>query len=193
MAGAPTFDIRWEDVRGLHKFQKQILALNEKFPKVLPRIVNQVGDRAKTRVVRALTKQTGLKRGVILKAVENTNRAFSGRLTYDLRSRGGNVRLKYLNPRETDAGVVATPFGKKTLYPRTFMRAGTFPDRKTVSKWDGHVMFRNRSSGRHYTFARSGVFIPKEMIEGMTKQAFETEVNTTLPIRVDQVLRKLMG
>jgi len=185
--------VTWADIRGLQQFEKGVRWLNENFPKVLPRIMNQVGDRARTRVVRALTTQTGLKRDVIRRAVDNSKRAFSGQLVYDLRSRGGNVRLKYLNPKETEAGVTATPFGKKTLYPGTFMKGGVFPHRKMVARFDGHVFYRLNRSGSRITFARSGVFIPKEMIMGATKQAFEGEVQTTLPQRIDQVLRKLQG
>lgn len=183
--------VTWQDINGLAQFQTGIRALNEQFPKAVPRLMNQVGDRSKTKVIRALTKQTGLKRDVIARAVRNTSRAFSGKLTYDLRSRGGNVRLKYLNPKETLAGVVAKPFGKSTLYPKSFMKGGAFPNRKTVAEFGGHVMFRN-GRGRNYTFARSGVFIPKEMIEGMTKAAFETEVRTELPVRIDQLIRKMI-
>lgn len=113
------------------------------------------------------------------------------RLSYDMLTRGGNIRLKYLKPKESPAGVMAKPFGKSTLYPKSFMMGGAFPDRKAVAKFGGHVMFRNRSGGRHYTFARSGVFIPREMTTGATKTAFETTATPLLQERVEKVLRKL--
>lgn len=182
---------RWAD-DNVRKFGKRIQILNEKFPKVLPRIVNQVGDRAKTQVIRNLTKQTGLKREIIVRAIGDPVRAGGGRLSYDMTTRGGNVRLKYLNPRETEPGVVAKPFGKSTLYPRAFMRGGVFPDRKVVDEFDGHVMFRNRSRGRHYTFARSGVFIPVEMTQGATKAAFIRIAGPLLQERVEKALAKLV-
>lgn len=187
------FVITWQDISGLHKFRRQIEDLNQKFPKVLPRIVNQVGDRAKTRVSRALVKQTGLNRDVIKRAVNNSARAFSGKLTYDLRSRGGNIRLKYFSPVETPQGVTAKPFGRQTMFAESFMRGGRFPNRVDVPKFDGHVYRRLNRSGSHITQTRSGVFIPKEMIEGMARQAFLTEAETTLPIRVDRVIRKLLS
>lgn len=184
--------VTWADIRGLKRFNKGIDALNKQFPKVVPRIMNQVGDRSKTRVVRALTKQTGLQRDVVKRAVDSS-RAYPGKLIYDLRTKGGNIRLKYLKPRETPAGVVAYPFGKKTLYPGTFMSGGIFPDRKEVEKWKGHVKYRVDRKGRMLGYARSGVFIPVEMIQGASEAAFQAEVNTTLPKRIDQVLRKLSG
>jgi hypothetical protein len=183
--------VSWDDIRGLEWQARQVRDLQDKFPKALPRLMNQVGDRARTKVVRELTSQTGLQRAVIRRAVKS-ERAFTGKLAYDLRSRGGNIRLKYLQPRETEAGVVAKPFGKRTLYPGTFMRGGVFPDRKNVPDFGGHVMFRNRGSGRHYTFARSGVFIPAEMVRGMTAKAFQAEVRTTLPQRIEALAAKLL-
>lgn len=184
--------VTWDDVRGLKKFDRQIRDLNEKFPKALPRLMNQVGDRARTKVVRALTTQTGLQRDVIRRAVD-TKRAFTGNIAYDMRTRGGNIRLKYLQPKESAEGVVAKPFGKRTLYPGSFMRAGWWPDRVDVPQWNGHVFFRNRSKGSHFTFARSGVLIPTEMVKGITAEAFQTEVRETLPKRIEALAAKLLS
>lgn len=185
-----TISVRWAD-DNLKRFGKDIERLQREFPKVLPRIVNQVGNRAKTQVIRNLTKQTGLPRKTIVKAVQ-VGLAGGKRLSYEMVTRGGNVRLKYLNPKETADGVVARPFGKSTLYPRTFMMGGAFPDRKVVSKFNGHVFFRNRSSGRSYSFARSGVLIPKEMATGATASAFNAVAGPLLQVRVEAAIKKLL-
>lgn len=188
----PEIKARWAD-DNLKKFGREIAELHRRFPKALPREINKVGQRAKTQVIRALVKQTGLPRKTIVKAVGNPAQArANGRLSYEMVTRGGNIRLKYLNPLETRAGVQAKPFGKKTLYPGTFMRGGAFPNRKFVPRFDGHVMFRNRSSGRHYTFARSGVIIPAEMTVGATKAAFERTAGPLLEERIDKLIGKLL-
>ncbi|CDZ43083.1 Hypothetical protein NGAL_HAMBI1146_58560 [Neorhizobium galegae bv. officinalis] len=184
--------VTWDDIRGLKRMDRQIRDLNEKFPRALPRLMNQVGDRARTKVVRALTSQTGLDRQVIRRAVD-TQRAFTGKLAYDMRTKGGNIRLKYLKPAETAQGVVARPFGQKTLYPGSFMRGGVFPDRKPVSAFGGHVFHRLNRSGSRITHSRSGVVIPAEMVRGITAEAFQTEVRTTLPARVEALAAKLLG
>jgi hypothetical protein len=185
-----TIRARWADDT-LAEFGEDLERLRREFPKVVPREINKVGARAKTLVIRNLTKQTGLDRRVIVAAVDVTM-AGGKRLSYGMVTRGGNIRLKYLKPKETQQGVVAKPFGKKTLYPGAFMRGGAFPDRKVVAKFDGHVMFRNRSKGRHYTFARSGVFIPEEMTKGATLAAFERTAGPLLQQRLDAVIRKLL-
>jgi hypothetical protein len=184
-------NMRWAD-RNLAKYGKRLEALNTKFPKVLPRIVNQVGNRSKTIVIRTLTKQTGLPRAVIVKAIGNPLGARPGRYVYDMITRGGNIRLKYLRPKETPAGVVARPFGKATLYPGSFMRGGVFPNRKAVPKFNGHVYYRLNKSGSKITFARSGVFIPVEMSQGATVEAFHRTAAPLLDQRVIAVLNKLV-
>lgn len=181
---------RWADAN-LQKFGKKIHELNTKFPMVLPRIVNQVGNRAKTQVISNLTRQTGLPRKTIVAAVGDPTKAGKGRLSYEMVTRGGNIRLKYLGAKETEGGVVAKPFGVTTFYPGAFMRGGAFPDRKDVPKFDGHAMFRN-GRGRHYAFARSGVFIPTEMTTGATRAAFERIAAPLLQTRVEAAIAKLL-
>lgn len=182
---------KWAD-GNLKKYGKRVELLHQQFPKVLPRIVNQVGNRAKTQVIRNLTQQTGLPRETIVKAVGNPAVARPGKLSYEMVTRGGNIRLKYLHARETEAGVVAKPFGKTTLYPGAFMRAGWWPNRVDKPEWNGHAYFRNRSSWRHFTFARSGVIIPVEMTSGQTKAAFERIAGPLLRERVNAALAKLV-
>src|SRR5690606_23072228 len=132
---------------------------NRRFPKVMPRIVNQVGNRAKTQVIRNLTKQTGLPRKTIVKAVRKPKPARPDKLSYEIVTRGGHIRLKYLAPRETRPGVIARPWGKRTLFPGTFMKGGRFPNRHG-GKFDGHVMRRLNTAGTKLTQVRSGMFIP---------------------------------
>ena len=183
--------VRWAD-QNLKRFGKKIAELNTRFPVVLPRIVNQVGERAKTQVIRNLTKQTGLPRATIVKAVGDPNRAHRGRLSYEMVTRGGNIRLKYLSPKETRAGVTAKPWGKRTLYPGTFMRGGWWPNRVDAPALQGHVWRRLNKSGTKITQARSGMFIPTEMTTGATKAAFEKIAGPLMQQRVEAAINKLL-
>lgn len=186
-----TISVRWADDH-LKIYGGKIRELNTRFPKVLPRIINQVGNRAKTQVIRNLTTQTGLPRKTIVKAVGDPSRAYGKKLSYEMVTRGGNIRLKYLAPRETRPGVVAKPWGKRQLFPGTFMRGGAFPNRKIVAKFDGHVYRRLNTSGSKITQARSGMFIPVEMTKGATAAAFQRTAAPLLKERVDAALRKLL-
>jgi hypothetical protein len=192
-------EIRWAD-KALARFGSDVDRLNREFPKVLPRIVNQVGDRAKTQVIRNLTKQTGLPRKTIVKAIGDPSRASAGtgKLSYQMTTRGGNIRLKYFAPKETRPGVVAKPFGQRTLFAQTFMFGGRFPNRHG-GNFDGNVMKRigygdraDGSRGEKLTQVRSGVFIPEEMTKGATAAAFERTAALLLEERVNAAIKKLL-
>ena len=181
----------WAD-KHLSLFGSRIEKLNSQFPNVLPRIVNQVGNRAKTQVIRNLTKQTGLPRKTIVKAIGDPGVARRGKLSYEMVTRGGDIRLKYLGAKETRKGVVAKPFGKRMLFAGSFMKGGKFPNRKDVPQFNGHAYHRLNKSGSKITYTRSGVFIPVEMTTGATKAAFERLAAPLLQQRVDDAIRKLL-
>ncbi|TPK15181.1 hypothetical protein FJ872_19480 [Mesorhizobium sp. B2-5-9] len=185
-----TISVRWADDH-LKVYGRKIDELNRKFPIVLPRIVNQVGDRAKTQVIRALTKQTGLKRKTIVKAVGDPSRANGRKLSYEMVTRGGNIRLKYLEPRETRPGATAKPWGQRQLFAGTFMKGGKFPNRHG-GNFGGQVMRRLNTSGTKLTQARSGMFIPVEMTKGATAAAFQRTAGALLRERVEAAIRKLL-
>jgi hypothetical protein len=186
-----TISATWADPH-LKNYGERTERLGKKFPKVVPRIINQVGNRAKTQVIRNLTSQTGLPRRTIVKAVGSPNPARPGKLSYEMVTRGGFIRLKYLNPRETRKGVVAKPFGQRTLFAGTFMQGGRFPSRKIVPKFNGHVYRRLNKRGTRITQVRSQVRIPTEMTTGATARAFVTLAAPLLKQRLDAALAKLM-
>lgn len=183
--------VRWADDH-LKKYGRKIEELNRRFPVVMPRIINRVGNRAKTQVIRNLTRQTGLPRKTIVKAIGNPIPARSGRLSYEMITRGGNIRLKYLAPRETRRGVSAKPWGQRKLFPGTFMKGGAFPNRKVVAKFDGHVYRRLNKSGTRITQVRSGMTIPTEMTTGATAAAFQKTAAPLLKSEIDKALAKLI-
>ena len=91
---------KWADAN-LKLYGNRVAKLHTKYPNVLPRIVNQVGNRAKTQVIRALTAQTGLPRKTIVKAVANPTTARASHLTYEMRTRGGNTGVSSLRRTAT--------------------------------------------------------------------------------------------
>lgn len=162
-------------------------------PTALARAINHTGDKAKTAMTRALTVQTGLKRGVIVRALKVT-RASSGSLTYRINSAGGDVSLKYFGARETRAGVSAAPWGHRQVYAGTFIKGGRFPNRVAIAKFNGQVMKRDGSGRLPVAKQKSGLFIPKEMVTGATAAAFQTTAESDLPDRLaHELLRVIDG
>lgn len=186
-----TISITWADDH-LKKFGKDIARLRREFPLVLPREINKVGDRAKTQVIRNLTAQTGLPRKTIVKAIGDPGLAGRGKLSYELVTRGGNIRLKYLLPIETRAGVTAKPWGKRQLFAGSFIKGGAFPNRKVVAKFNGHVFRRLNPAGTKITQVRSGMLIPVEMTKGATSAAFVKIAGPLLQDRVERAIVRLL-
>jgi hypothetical protein len=184
------------DAASIARLGNQIGAAGARAPLALARAINHTGDKAKTRMTRALTVQTGLKRQTIVKALR-VNKAGGGGLTYTIRSAGGDIGLKYFGARETRTGVSAAPWGARSIYPHTFMKAGWWPKRVTKGNWNGHVFeragSRTNSGMDRFQKVKSGVFIPEEMVKGATATAFNSTVAAELPGRLEHELSRIIG
>ena len=188
-----TVVIRWEDRSGLERMARGFRGLSDaKLNGAFAQALNHTGGKARTQVRRNLTKQTGLPRKTIVAAVKE-RRAQSSNLRHVLASQGGNIRVKFFSPKESEAGVVAKPFGQSTLYPGTFMRGGAWPNRVETTRFGGHVMYRETSGKWPVASARSGVVIPDEMVKGATAAAWEGTMNRELEHRVLRDVNRAAG
>ncbi len=116
--------LRWSDVASIRRFDDAIRALgNDESRKVLNRAVNRTGEMARTKVVRALTKQTGLKRQVIVRAVKTKRSSWEG-LTYIMETQGGDVGPAVLRGTRDAQGRSAAPFGGRKVFAGTFIQGG---------------------------------------------------------------------
>ncbi|NDV87986.1 hypothetical protein GTW51_14875 [Aurantimonas aggregata] len=183
--------IRWTDATGLRRLGEAMRGLSPKaFNVGASRALNHSGKIARTQVRRALTKQTGLKRDVIVRAVKASASSPSV-LRYRMEGAGGDIALKYFAPREIRRGVSAAPFGKREVFAGTFLKGGRFPGRKAIGKFGGNVMKR-LGSGRYPVEAQqSGVVIPAEMVRGQTADAFTSTIGQRLPSRLDREIRRM--
>lgn len=154
------------------------------------RAINHTGDKARTAMIRSLTAQTGLKRKTIVKALKQVGRAGAGSPAYVIRSRGGDISLRYFAARETRPGVTAAPWGKRRLYPGTFIKGGRFPNRVALSL-NGQVFRRSGKSKLPIQKVKSGVYIPAEMVKGATLDAFNGTVASSLPVRIAHELARI--
>lgn len=179
------------DVREINQFGNMLGALGQDGPKVIERALNRTGDTGKTRVVRALAKQTGLPQKTIRKAVV-VKRASWQDLEYRLSSSGGDVALKFFKARETRRGVTAFVRGERELFESAFIKGGSFARGRVALNMGGHVF--QRIGGRtELEKLKSGVFIPLEMIEGASARAFEDVVADVLPRRLDHEMTRSLG
>ncbi|EEE36546.1 hypothetical protein RKLH11_379 [Rhodobacteraceae bacterium KLH11] len=189
------FNVGEIDVRDLQRFENMLGALGTEGPKAVNRAINRTGDMARTQVIRALSKQTGLPQKTIRRAVK-VKRSTWDNLEYSLLSAGGDVSLKYFKKRETRDGIEADlgrERGKVLFIGDTFFKGGVFPHRRVeIRSMGGHVF--GRVGGRtQLEKIKSGVFIPVEMVEGASADAFERTVAQVLPRRLDHEISRALG
>jgi hypothetical protein len=176
-----SLQIRWQDVASLQRFDNALKALgSKKMGQAANRSVNRAGDMARTQVRRKLTRQTGLKRPTIVKAVK-VSRSTPQTLVYRMSSHGGDISLRHFGTRETRAGVSAAPFGNRKIFASTFIKAGWWPNRVVKPGWNGQVFARAGASRFPIEKQKSGVIIPNEMVQDETRDAFRSTVARVLP------------
>lgn len=172
---------------------ERLVDLRRAMPKIAARAINRTGAKATTAVVRALTVQTGLPRKTIKRAVKS-QRASDRQLAFALKTRGGNINLRFFKARETIAGVSAAVLGKRIVVPHAFMKAGRFPKRVRFDSkgrgkgMDGNVFVRKGKARLPIEGGRSGVYIPEQMLEGQSLAAFDTLVTSDLPVQLDRAI-----
>lgn len=162
----------------------------------LKRAMRHTGRKARTQVIRALTSQTGLRRATLVRAVREVS-GDAGTLSFVLRTQGGDIRLKHFRARETRSGVSAAPWNKRSVFAGTFMKAGWFRSGRVVKpSWNGQVFRRaggvTKTGRDKFEVVRSGLFIPTEMLQGQSAQAWRAVIERDLVPRVGHELARLL-
>lgn len=111
---------------------------------------------------------------------------------HELPKGGWIVSLKYFATRETRRGVSAAPFGKRKVFPFTFMKGGCFPSRVPLSM-GGHVWQPVGSDQLPVEKVKSGVIIPKEMVDGDTTATFQATAPSVMAKRLLHELSRITG
>jgi hypothetical protein len=154
---------------------------------VYSRAINDTGAKMATPTGRALADQSGLPKATGRKALKRRTRSTPATLAFEIHVQGGDVRLKYFKPRETDAGVSAAPRNQRAVYVGSFVRAGWWPNRVEKPNWNGQVFYRD---GNKFRVAKSGVYLPTEATTGQAADTFDRG-KTMLDVRVTHYLRRL--
>ena len=157
--------------------------------KVYSRAINDTGKVAATATGRALAAQTGLPARTGARAVKKQTRSTPATLAFEIHAQGGQIRVKYFKPRETQAGVTAAPRNNRQLFVGTFMTAGWWPNRVKKPNWNGQVFYR---VGEKFSVAKTDVYIPKEAVIGETARTFD-QSKDKLDVRVTHYLKRIAG
>lgn len=171
----------------LSRYAAKIAALGDgEAHRIMSTSLTWGGDKLRNLMAQAEAAQTNLPMKTLDAALDGG--MMLGSLTYLVRSRGGNVRLKYFGAREEGDGVSAAPWGFRKIYSGSFMMAGRAGARRMVPSWNGQVLRRVDPTNKRWRLpgkgwkeskaskteaTRSGLFIPTEMLKGRTLATFE--------------------
>jgi hypothetical protein len=184
--------VYWSDTTGFKTLDRALAKLDGKhIARIGSMSLNDAGSKARTATKTALYKQVGLGAGTIGRFLRTT-RASQARLRYQINGFGGDIALKYFSARETRKGVSARPFGQRRVFKGTFIKGGRFPARVALGM-NGQVFARADSDRFPIKKQKSGVILPKEVVQGASADAWQSTVGKVLPRRVIHHLRRTTG
>jgi len=170
-------DVR-DDV--LKRFGNKLAALgNGQARVIMSRALNHEGDKGRTQVKRALVKQTGMKYGLVTKAVR-TIRSTPATLTYEIVARGNETNIGLFAARQTAKGVSAAPWGVRRLFAHAFI-LGAHKGRQGVKGFqsgDTGVAFVRAGRARLPIKALYGPNLAREILKGESEAAFRASTST---------------
>lgn len=148
--------------------------------RVMMRALNRGGNQGRTAVRRSLVKQTGIKYGLINKAV-HTAPATPADLSYSLIATGNETNLSLFGARQGKRGVSAAPWGKRRVFKSTFI----------VAAYGGKV-FKREGSKRGPLDPLWGPNIAREVVREPTIGAWGT-VGPFVLKRVEHELSRMFA
>ncbi|ACI92705.1 conserved hypothetical protein [Afipia carboxidovorans OM5] len=152
-------DVR-DDV--LKRFGNKLAALGDgQAAVVMSRALNHEGDKGRTQVKRVLVKQTGIKYGLIHKAMR-TVYSTPATLTYTLVARGDETNIALFGARQGKRGVSAAPWGRRHVFKSTFI----------VGRYGGKV-YKRIGPARFPLKQVFGPNIARELLKGETVATFK--------------------
>lgn len=125
--------------------------------RVMMRALNRGGDQARTQVRRSLVRQTGIKYGLIHKALD-TDRATPKNLVYKLVAVGNETNIALFGATQRKKGVSAAPWKKRRIFKGTFLV--------------GSNVFKRKGKARLPIKAVYGPNIAREALRDPTKAAW---------------------
>lgn len=145
----------------------------------LRRGLNAGGAKVKTQVQRAVATQMGIGYGAAGKTMAATPARAGGTMEYTIKSVGQWVPLMAFGARAGTAGVYATPWETRRLFPHTFIA--------TMSS--GHTGVFTRIAGKKIKELWGGA-VPREMLRGESLATFE---HSAADVVMPAIMSRLAG
>jgi hypothetical protein len=165
--------------------EQRVASAGKNFPLALRRALAHTGKKAKTKMGRALVAQTGLKYRTMTKALKTKSTGD----TFEIYSKGGNVRASKVRPKQGKGGVIAHPWNRATAYPGAFTKGG-----RKHNKPLGKGVLRRTGSGRYpLEQVHTGMYLPTEMVTGSSASTFYATAQSELQARLVHELGFILG
>ncbi|QGM97797.1 hypothetical protein [Methylocystis parvus] len=170
------------------KFDRRLSDLFEQAaaqaPYALRKALDEVGNKTRTQVIKATAKQAGVKQARVRNVIATKQAMGAGAGQYVMTARDVTLSLKEFSPRQTKRGVTAAPWGRRQVFPHTFIGP------------NGHVFARrlegNKRAGRVPIYKLYGPAIPSEMVKDEAEKAFYSNVEKLFPAAIEKwLLRQL--
>lgn len=184
------------DGQDIVRLGNMVAAAGDKAPLAIVRALRHTGDKARTQMRRATAKQLGPIRSSTGGPYAIAKKAIKGEvvgMSYVIRSKGGNVRLRFYRPKETRKGVKHGSPKRESPVPGAFLHGGRFPNRHG-GPYGGRGVYRRTGAARFpLTAERSNIWIPEEMISGGSASAFFKTAQHELGERLAHELLRIIG
>ena len=160
-----------------HALSDIIKRIGDKSEYAVRKAIDEVGNKTKTQVIRAVAQQAGVKVGRARAVIRSTQAMGAGSGVYTIIARDVTMSLKEFGPRQTAKGVSAAPWRKRQVFNHTFTGPG------------GHVFVRE-GKARLPIRKLWGPAIPKEMTKDVAEETFFATVDAMLPAAVEKWLMR---
>lgn len=176
----------------LASFAKQLRAIGDgQARRVMARAVNRTTTSAKSRVIRAVAKQSSIPRPIVVGAVKHRTARVSGTGAIEgvIWAKGAPLSLKHFRPRQTKIGTTVIVYGKREIHAGAFMgpRPGVIAPRL-----GGHV-FEREGKDRTPISLQTGPSVPEEMVRDLAEREFHNTVEDVLPRRLAHEIGRILN
>jgi hypothetical protein len=164
-----------------------------KAPYAVGRAIDEVGNKTKTQVIRAVAKQVPTKVGRVRHAVSSRLAMGGGQGQYVIIARDVTLSRKEFSPRKTAGGIsVMTATRGRIVLKGSFFGPGEHVYERTTK--DGKTKRGPRPTHSQLPIKKLwGTSIPKEMVKGEAEATFYRNVEQMLSPAIEKWLLRQIG
>src|SRR5687768_5873204 len=164
--------------QAMKRFGAKLEALGKgQAAKVMARALNHEGDKVRTQVRTAISKQTGILKGRLNLITHGANEST---LTYTLTTTGRETNVAAYKRRQVEKGISAAPWGNRRIFEKAFMLKSKMGIQGVVSadtEGGTQLAFIRRPGDRKKLHPLYGPNLARELIKDESKEAFERNVD----------------